>query len=188
MPMQSQAKVGHRLPRAAAAEALWQLALSDERSRDELSKSSYVDVAVRLLDSGLPEEQHVVAGLLACMASDAVHSNLDALHKSTTEHRTVVALSRILATPAGHPRSKARSHPRILLSPSHRVLASCTGDLRCMAKEHPVVRARGPLKMRWHVHCTCTQSAHCTGVVGPCTLHTHCSGLQNAAAPAWQVV
>jgi hypothetical protein len=95
--------------RAAAAERLWQLALSDEAARVDLFRSNYVDIALRLLTTGNCQEQHVSAGLLVSMAAEGPHCNLDLLLQRVRINRIVPALTAIFLSHE-HPRSKVWNH------------------------------------------------------------------------------
>jgi hypothetical protein len=103
-----QSPCGLELTREEAAAQLWSLALKHRHTCLELSKTNYVDIASRLLDTGLPEEQHVASGLLAVMADDEEFSNLQLLLRTTTEARVSSFIKRSFHLECPHDRSKVR--------------------------------------------------------------------------------
>jgi hypothetical protein len=61
------------------------------------------------MEHGLPEEQHVCAGLLAVMAQEDEYNNLHLLFRPTTEGRILGAMKRIFQAETVHDRSKVHA-------------------------------------------------------------------------------
>lgn len=103
--------------REEAAAELWKLALANSGVRMELAKTNYAEVASRLLDTGIPEEQHVSAGLLAVMAADPDAS--ETMFRSAVSARTVNAMNRIFVSESGHDRSKVLLYHAVSCAKTH---------------------------------------------------------------------
>jgi hypothetical protein len=93
--------------REDAAYQLWRLLLSSAAAREALSKVQHVEVLLRTVEIGRPEEQHTCAGALAVMARDEQFSNVALLSRKATLARIVKAARRVLGHSWPHPRSKA---------------------------------------------------------------------------------
>jgi hypothetical protein len=101
-----QSPSGLELTREEATSQLWSLALMHRQTRQELAKTNYVDVASKMLDAGLPEEQHVASGLLAVMAEDEECGDLQLLFRTSTEARVLTFIKRCFQVECPHDRSK----------------------------------------------------------------------------------
>ena len=98
-----------KMTRGEAAERLWQAALASEDARIDLARAgAYIDIALRLLCSGTPPEQHAAAGLLARMAHAGQNSNLSQLLHRARVSRVLGAIAAILRPDRCHLRSKVR--------------------------------------------------------------------------------
>lgn len=75
-----------------------------------------MDIAGKLLDTGLPEEQHVASGLLAVLADDDDFSNLHLLFRTTTEARVSSFIKRSFQVECPHDRSKVCNTTSMLKS------------------------------------------------------------------------
>lgn len=99
-----QTGAGIESSREEAAADLWKFALSSSNVRKELAKTNYADIASRLFENGLPEEQHVSAGLLAAMTAD-VDAN-ESILRTAVASRIVNGMSRTFVSDIVHDRSK----------------------------------------------------------------------------------
>lgn len=93
-----------QMTREQAAAELWKLALASSSTRTELAQTNYAEIASRLFENGLSEEQHVSAGLLAAMAADDVAN--ESVLRMAVSTRIVAGMSRTFASDTGHDRTK----------------------------------------------------------------------------------